>query len=343
MTVTASVSAPKVVFDHLEGLSDDRGLFEHALHDVPRHEHGYCVDDAARGVIVLCREPMPSRNIRVLLRRYLDLVVDAVESDGRCHNRMAADRRWTDEPATGDWWGRAVWALGAAGVGASSEALRTRAMRAFRRAAQARSPHLHAMAFAALGAAEVLGVRSDDCVARDLLVDAVAAIGPLGPHADWPWPEPTLRYGNAALAEALVVGGHLLDEPAVLAQGLTMLTFLIATETHAGHLSVTPVAGRRPGSLAPGFDQQPIEVAAIADACATAWRITSDPAWLAGVALAWSWFLGDNDSGVVMFEPTTGAGYDGLEPGGRNDNRGAESTLAMLSTAQLAVRLSRHL
>jgi hypothetical protein len=41
-----------------------------------------------------------------------------------------------------------------------------------------------------------------------------------------------------------------------------------------------------------------------------------------------------------MFDATTGGGYDGLEAAGHNRNQGAESTLAMLSTAQHARRLS---
>jgi hypothetical protein len=43
-----------------------------------------------------------------------------------------------------------------------------------------------------------------------------------------------------------------------------------------------------------------------------------------------------------MWDPNTGAGFDGLHETGRNDNRGAESTLAAISTRQyvptLAVR-----
>jgi len=35
----------------------------------------------------------------------------------------------------------------------------------------------------------------------------------------------------------------------------------------------------------------------------------------------------------------SGGGHDGLEAGGRNENQGAESTLAMLSTLQQASRL----
>jgi hypothetical protein len=103
---------------------------------------------------------------------------------------------------------------------------------------------------------------------------------------------------------------------------------------------VTPAGGRGRGDAGPGFDQQPIEVSALADACGSAFRITRQPSWLTGVDLAWDWFGGDNDSATPMFDPRTGGGYDGLERYGRNLNQGAESTLAMLATAQQARRLS---
>ena len=65
------------------------------------------------------------------------------------------------------------------------------------------------MAFAALGAAEVLAVDPGHDRARALLADAVTTIGPLGADADWPWPEPRLTYANAALPEALIAAGDL--------------------------------------------------------------------------------------------------------------------------------------
>jgi hypothetical protein len=40
-----------------------------------------------------------------------------------------------------------------------------------------------------------------------------------------------------------------------------------------------------------------------------------------------------------MIDENTGAGFDGLQRDGRNENRGAESTLAALSTHQQARRL----
>jgi hypothetical protein len=84
------------------------------------------------------------------------------------------------------------------------------------------------------------------------------------------------------------------------------------------------------------FDQKPIEVAAIADAAARAFELTGDAHWRQVVGQARDWFLGDNDSGAMMVDLATGAGFDGLERDGRNENRGAESTLAALSTFQHA-------
>jgi hypothetical protein len=264
-------------------------------------------------------------------------------ADGTCHNRFDSEGRLRDEAGLGDWWGRAVWALGVAAALADTASMRSAAIAGFRLAAQKRSPFSRSMAFAALGAGELLRVAPGEPAARNLLRDAMEAAAAdarvAATSGDWPWPEPRLRYANATVAEALLVGGDALSNKAALTHGLELLRFLLQVETRGDQLSVTPVAGRGPGEFGPGYDQQPIEVAAIADACATAYRITADPHWLVGVRMAWRWFLGDNDSGTPMFDPATGAGYDGLQPGGRNLNQGAESTLAMLSTAQHARRI----
>jgi hypothetical protein len=340
--VTPVGAVHRPVFDHLERLTDDRGLFEHARHAVPRREHGYCVDDVARGLVVVCREPEPSPAVRRLARCYLAFVLDALDPAGTCHNRMGVEGQWRDEPATGDWWGRALWGLGFAATSAQTPGMRARALGGFRIAAQCRSPHLRSMAFAALGAAELLRKRPDEMAARQLLTDTLAVIGG-GESGDprWPWPEERLSYGNASIAEALIVAGDALPDGPALERGLGLLEFLLYTETHDGHLSVTPVGGRGRDDAGPGFDQQPIEVSALADACGSAFRITHESYWLTGVSLAWDWFLGDNDSATPMYDPGTGGGYDGLERHGCNLNQGAESTLAVLATGQQARRIGQ--
>jgi hypothetical protein len=105
---------PEPNFAHLLRLSDEVGVLEHARGAVPLREHGYCVDDAARAVIVVCREPSPTRALRGLLGNLLALLVHAGRPDGTLNNRMGYDRRWCDSSGTGDWWGRALMAFGSA-------------------------------------------------------------------------------------------------------------------------------------------------------------------------------------------------------------------------------------
>ncbi|MDQ7879402.1 glycosyltransferase [Microbacterium sp. QXD-8] len=337
---------------HLEAMTDERGLFEHARGSAPRRELGYCLDDVARGLALTAREDGRSDAAAALADRYLRFVEAAIADDGRVRNRRAADGRWTDEPSTGDWWGRALWGLGAAARWSARPSLRGRALRAFDRAAQARSPWLRARCFAAIGAAEVAAAAETDgeprvspgsaAAARRMLRDAAAAVAARDPGArGWSWPEQRLRYANAAIPEALIAAAHALGDARCLERGLDLLDFLVATETALdGHLSLTPVTGRGPHDTAPAFDQQPIEAAALAQACLRAFEVTADSRWLRPLRATWAWFEGRNDIGVALFDPETGAGYDGLTPTGRNDNRGAESTLAALSTLQCVGRVA---
>jgi len=193
------------VFDHLAALTDDRGLFEHALHSAPRPEHGYCVDDAARGLVVTCREPRPSPVVQGLRSRYLRFVLSALCPDGTCHNRFDREGRLQDEAGLGDWWGRTLWALGVAAAVTDTASMRSTALVGFRVAAQQRSPYSRSMAFAALGAGELLRVAPGQSDARKLLRDAMEAVAAetTVTSRDWPWPEPRLRYANATVAEVI--------------------------------------------------------------------------------------------------------------------------------------------
>ena len=330
--------APGLDLRHLLRLSDEVGLLEHALGAIPRKEHGYCVDDAARAVVLLCREPDPSADVAGMAARYTAFLVHAQEPDGTFHNRLGYDGYWRDQPGTGDWWGRALWGLGTAAA-CGPHWIRATALSCFAHGATLRPPHVRAMAFAALGAAQILTAHPRHRAARELLADAAAAVGADGADGVWPWPQERLHYANAALPEVLISAGHLLGDPAMQDRGLYLLGWLLETESVPGHFSPTPVGGRSPGDKRPGFDQQPIEIAALADACASALAVTGDPRWARGIRLAAAWFNGENDAHALMRDPATGGGYDGLTPSGPNRNQGAESTLALLSTLQHHQRL----
>ncbi len=334
------VDAPEPNWTHIARMSDDVGLLEHARNAIARREHGYCVDDVSRGLLVASREPQPTALVVGLAERYLAFLTYAQGEDGGFRNRLSYDRRWLDEPSTGDWWGRAVWGFGTAAARSTVPWIRREAREAFAIAVRQRSPWPRAMAFAGLGAAEVLRDDPRDTAAAQLLADAATVIGVPDSDPEWVWPERELTYANPALAEVLILAGDLLGDEPLLADGLRMLSWLCEMQEHQGHLSTVPVGGWRPGVPKHRHDQQPIETAATADACATAAAVTGDERWDAPLFQAIAWFLGDNDTGTVMYDPLTGGGYDGLKPDGPNLNQGAESTLALVATLQHARALA---
>jgi hypothetical protein len=229
-------------------------------------------------------------------------------------------------------------ALGSVFAGGGPSWQRTEALDRFTLGCRQRSSSLRPLVFGALGAAQVLATAPGHSGARDVLADVLGAIG--RPHVDgtWPWPEDRLSYANARIPEAMLAAGSALGADRAIGDGLRLLEWLIERQTVGDHLSPVPAGGAPPGAIPPGFDQQPIEVAAIADAAVLASTLSGDGQWHQARRRAVSWFLGDNDLGVRMYDEGTGGGYDGLTAAGPNLNQGAESTLAWLLTLQHARR-----
>lgn len=150
------MNIPEPDFRHIVAMSDAHGLFEHAQFAVPRREHGYCTDDMARLLVVACREDEPDDDVQELARLAMRFLVAAQGPDGECHNRMDMNGQWTDDRSDEDCWGRSLWAFGTAAARSRDHALREEAAACFAVGAQVRSKWSHAMAFAALGAAEIL-------------------------------------------------------------------------------------------------------------------------------------------------------------------------------------------
>jgi hypothetical protein len=332
---------PDAPFRHLQRLTDNIGLLQHADGVIPLHADGYRVDDVARGLVVTCREPSPSQELIVLSRRYLYFLAQAQVLGGKFRNHLGNDRQWRGQPGTEDAWGCSLWALGTAVARGLTKGIREESYTRFCRGARVSSPSAHAMAFAALGAAEVLDSRPDHHAALALLYRAHITIGDPGADARWPWPMPRLSYANAAIAEATIVAGRYLGEDRLLRNGLRMLEWLLAIETRDGHLSVVSPQGLSPDDeRLPASDQRPAEVAALADACVRAATVTGDDGWLAGVRMCVAWFLGDNDASVPLLDERTGGCSDGLIGAGRSRNLGAESTLAMITVLQHGRRMA---
>jgi hypothetical protein len=322
-------------YQHLARLTTSVGLYEHALGTLPRPEHGMCVDDAARALVVTVREHERSPELDALCHVYLAYLGRALVDGGAMHNRSDDQGRWVDEASTDDHWGRALWAFGVAADSADAELARE-ARGYAARALGARATHVRTVAYAALGAARLLPGPPEELDARWTLHDAREVLPRPGAGHTWGWPEPRLSYANAVLPEAMIAIGRALRDSELREDGLALLGWLEDEQTVDGRLTLVPAGGRGPGDPRPGYDQQPIEVAALAEAAETALDATGDRRWFDLLARCHAWFLGANDAGVAVRDAQTGGGFDGLEDGSVNQNQGAESTLAWLATDQLA-------
>lgn len=318
----------EVPLDHLVRLTDDTSVFEHAAGAIPRREHGYCTDDAGRALVVLAASDDPRRV--ELAERYLGFLRAMHLGEGRFALRLGFDRRITHRTPSDDACGRAVQGLGETVASDLADHVRHAALALYEEASTFRSPWIRANAHLGLGAAAVLGVDPGHRPARRQAAKAAELLEHRCRGRSWP--EDRLGYGNGLIPEALLALGAALGDDRCVTKGAEMLDWLIGEETSwADHFSFVGADGAAPGESRPVFDQQPLEAATLVAAAERAALVLDDDRWSAVADQARRWFLGHNDLGVVMFDPSTGGGFDGLTPGGPNRNQGAESTIAMLS------------
>lgn len=330
-----ATALPAPRFDHLRHMTHPLGVWEHAELTTPRVAHGFCTDDNARALIVVSRDTTADRRLDDLAGTYLQFVLDARTHLGQFRNRRSHDGTWLDDRGSDDSQGRAWWALGVVARLGRQSWMCEAGISAFDARPDLSSVHLRANAFTVFGAAEALSAHPGHTGAESLLRLAVEPLTAAA-TSHVPWFEPRLTYDNARLPEALLAAGTALGDARMVHMGLRLLSWLVDVETRDGHFSFVPTDGWAPGEQRPGFDQQPLEAAAMAEACHRAWTVTGDERWRARGLRAAQWFLGSNDTGAVLYDVASGGTYDGLMTDGVNLNQGAESTLAGLAALQVA-------
>ena len=343
---------PPLRLDHLRRMTDETGMFQHAIFTVPNYREGYCTDDNARALMVSALlEALGSGEATELASRYLAFIWYAFNAEiGRFRNFMDYQRNWLEDGGSDDSHGRALWALGTVLGRSNTAALQSMSGHVFEQALPAilNTTSPRAWAFALIGIHEYLQRFAGDSRAGQVREELANRLLVLYQHHrtdDWQWFEPGLTYCNAALPHALLMCGKSIPNTAMTEAGLESLTWLTAVQradAHAGHF--VPIGSNgfyeRNGERA-RFDQQPVEAQAMVSACLEAYRLTGDKRWRREARRAFEWFLGRNDLNLPIYDPTTGGCRDGLHPDRANENQGAESTLAFLQ-ALLELRLAEN-
>ncbi|GAC1313141.1 MAG: glycosyl transferase [Vulcanimicrobiaceae bacterium] len=327
--------------DHLRALSDDVGIAQHAIHDIPNRQEGYCTDDVARAFMVALAAAAHDRHrdeAMALARVYFAFMLDAQMPDGRYHNFMSYARTWLDDVGTPDSNGRAIWAMGFGARFAPRDAWRSICAERLDRAL----PHvfelgfIRSRAYAALGLAHAYEAsgrrhRGFEAALRHIGADLTARHRATA-DTGWRWFENELTYDNARLPEALLRIGTVLEEPTFVALGIETLDFYESVAVEDGAFVPIGNAGWyvRGGRRA-RYGQQPLEAAALVDAAIAAEAATGEKRYRRLAECGLEWFYGRNSREAVL--ASNGACCDGLEEIGINRNMGAESTLAYLSSA----------
>ncbi|HYC96279.1 MAG TPA: glycosyltransferase [Sphingomicrobium sp.] len=327
--------------DAIERMSDAVGIIQHAVYSVPDRNHGYCIDDNARALIMMVRRG-DDRRTAALASTYAAFIEHGWHAERRRYrNFMGYDRRWLEECGSEDSNGRTIWALGLTAARAPWPSIRDWALKLFRETAPLAVDLVapRARAFAAFGCLDLLGADPGHELAHQLVLQSGEQLMRLhdqNAREGWAWFEPSLAYDNARLPEALIRAGQAIGDSEMVERGLSTLTWLVARQT-SPRGAFRPVGCKsfgRPYAPPLAFDQQPLEATATVDAAAAAYRATGEEKWRRVAETAFGWFFGDNDAGVPIADPTDGSCCDGLMATGINRNRGAESILSFHLAAQ---------
>jgi hypothetical protein len=353
---------PVLKLDHLERMTDDTGMFQHAVFSVPNYSEGYTTDDNARALIVTVQleevnslsraeaDPQQLTRVQELGNRYLAFLWHAFHPEKkRFRNFMSYDRRWLEEVGSEDSHGRALWALGMVLARSKHEGLQGMAGRLFEAALPAVAEFIspRAWAFSLLGIHHYLRRYPGDravLTIRDTLVERILEQFKAKRSPDWPWLEDIVTYCNPVLPQVLLQYGQANHDPEAIKIALESLAWLIKIQ-QSERGWIMPIGNQgfyRRGGQISYFDQQPVEVHALLSACLDAYRVTKDPAWYDSATYAFEWFFGRNALGVSVYDKVTGGCRDGLHIDRLNENQGAESTLAFIQSLMEMQQFSRE-
>jgi hypothetical protein len=346
MTHKSLDQLPGLNLKHLNQMTDDTGMLQHAIFTIPNRREGYTTDDNARALTLAVlleaidkdRLAKPGQH-STSAGLYLSFLEHAFNpAKGRFKNFLRYDRRWNEPVGSEDSHGRALWGLGTVLGRSHDQGFRGAAGRLFEFSLPAvlefNSPR--AWAYALIGIQEYLTSYPGDRDAQKVrsalsrrLLEMYESIR----RPEWKWFENVLAYGNARLPQALLAVGSACSDDRMVSAGLESLDWLSQTQHCDINRHFVPIGSQgfyhQNGEKA-RFDQQPLEAAGAVSACLQAYRITGDSRWRNEAWSAFNWFLGDNDLQLPLYDSSTGGCRDGLHPDRANENQGAESTLSFL-------------
>jgi hypothetical protein len=327
---------PAINFAHIRNLTDDTGIIQHAIFSIPNRKEGYCIDDNSRALLLsvfALKADLPKADLPNLLV-YLSYVHYMQSKSGEFKNFMDYTKVAAEDRGSEDSFGRTIMALGfLINEGPTSLLVKT-GLGIFNKAV----PHIDTLvsirgiANSIVGVCQFIKFNYPDDTKTNLvakLANKMMHLYEENETNNWHWFEPILTYDNGILPLALLNAYEITGNEAYLSVGLESMHFLESKVFHDNIVSPVGNDGWYPqAGLAATFDQQGIDIMAMVLMYQQAFRLTRDTKYQTRMYQSFQWFLGKNDLGVSLYDPSTGGCADGLHSEGINQNQGAESTIA---------------
>jgi glycosyltransferase involved in cell wall biosynthesis len=327
---------PAFSMAHIQRLTDDTGIVQHAKYGIPNLKEGYCVDDNARALIMVILAYKQNKNkvALELLPVYLSYIQYMQCDDGNFRNFLSFKREYLDEVGSDDSFGRTIWALGFLINNAPNNSYREFAKDLFFRSIPHfnKLTHLRGLANTIIGLSSYLKASPNDegmINELNLLVTPLKAAYKNQSSDKWHWFEEKMTYDNALLPLALLHHYQITQDAESLEIGMLTMNFLDEKTLNKGYLNPVGNDGwlYKDKEMAL-HDQQAIETMAMVLMYFKAYEVSQDMQYIKKMYVCYQWFLGENSLRLPLYDYETKGCGDGLQPYGVNRNQGAESTLA---------------
>jgi hypothetical protein len=156
---------------------------------------------------------------------------------------------------------------------------------------------------------------------------------------NWYWFENCLTYGNSLIPEAMLCAAISTQNNEYKEVALESFDFLISKIFINNRIQVISNKGWEIKNKLKNTEiggEQPIDVAYTIIALELFYKVFKNNTYKQKAILGFNWFLGVNHLNQIVYNPTTGGCYDGVEENNVNLNQGAESTVSYLM-ARLAM------
>jgi len=346
---------PEINLTHFHRLTDHFGIVHFAKLSQPHLSAGYTLDDNSRALVTMCMHYALFHDVQSLLhiRKYLKFIGFCQQANGSFLNYVNREYGFTEQNQKenlDDSNGRVVWALGylmqlrgqlPESIIAEAEEILGKTLQRIGNVSSVR-----AIAFAIKGL--YYSLKSGVCDRKGRLIETFAnRMVQMYRHEksdNWSWFEGYLTYANSILPEAMLYAWLATNDPAYRVIAMDTMKFLdsklfkkpwlevIANKTWLTRDDVVisdPQFSQNTGALLKG-GEQPIDVAYTLMTLAEFYQCTKESAYLQKMEVAFSWFLGNNHLGQILYNPASGGCYNGLEEHQVNLNQGAESVIGYL-------------